>query len=132
MKKSLFVFPLWCLFAALPLMAQETVRSSDENPSYARLSPGNASSTPEMWFYEQYRADHLDPKLAVRRNAEFRANQRRRRIESMKWFGFSNARPTVGVDPYHGDWSPRWVSGNGRHPYRWAGVGRPTVIVHSR
>ena len=46
-----------------------------------------------MWFYEQSLREYNDPKTAVRAKADFRPGQRRRRMESMKWFGFSNFRP---------------------------------------
>ena len=74
--------------------------------SSARRTEGHA----EMWFYDQAARQYRDPKLAVRAKAEFRTEQRLRRIESMKWFGMSNARPQANSDPYHGDYSPRWVS----------------------
>ena len=92
------------------------------------LSPGELQATPEMWFYEQERLRYLDPKNAVRANAEFRAGQRARRLAALKWFGFSNARPTANPDPFHGSYSPRWVSG-GYVPSQWSGVGGATVII---
>ena len=46
-----------------------------------------------MWFYDQAMRQYKDPKMAVRAKAEFRAQERMRRLESMKWFGFSNSRP---------------------------------------
>ena len=95
------------------------------------ISSTEVAATPEMWFYEQYQREYLDPQLAVRRNAEFRAAQRRSRLAAMRWFGFSNQRPQVSSDPWHGDWSSAWRSNNGTHPLQWSGVGRPWVIVHS-
>ncbi len=86
------------------------------------VSSGDLKATPEMWFYDQAARQYRDPKLAVRAKAEFRTEQRLRRIESMKWFGMSNARPQASSDPYHGDYSPRWVSNPGYYPYRWNGV----------
>jgi hypothetical protein len=92
------------------------------------LSPGELQATPEMWFYEQERLRYLDPKNAVRANAEFRAGQRARRLAALRWFGFSNARPTANPDPFHGSYSPRWVSG-GYVPSQWSGVGSATVVI---
>jgi hypothetical protein len=88
------------------------------------VSPGELKATPEMWFYEQNLRQYKDPKMAVRAKAEFRADQRQRRIESMKWFGFSNSRPRASADPFHSDYSPGWVSNPGYYPSRWGGVGQ--------
>jgi hypothetical protein len=92
------------------------------------ISPGELKATPEMWFYEQYMRQYQDPKMAVRANAEFRANQRQRRLEAMRWFGFSNSRPRVSADPFNGDYAPVWTSNNSAYPYRWSGVG-PTWYI---
>ena len=48
----------------------------------------------------------------------------------MKWFGFSNQRPQMGIEAIHGgDISPGWKSNNGFYPNRWQGVdpGYPRV-----
>ena len=57
------------------------------------ISPGEIKATPEMWFYEQYMRQYQDPKMAVRANAEFKADQRQRRLAAMHWFGFRTAGP---------------------------------------
>jgi hypothetical protein len=54
-----------------------------------------------------------------------RFEQRTRRLESQRWFGISNTRPTASVDPYDGDYSPGWVSNYLFYPYRWVGGGEP-------
>ena len=59
-----------------------------------------------MWFYDQQMRQYQDPKMTARQKAEFHAQQRIRRIESMKWFGLSNSRPAGGSDPVNGDYSP--------------------------
>lgn len=58
---------------------------------------------------------------AIQRRAEFKAAQRARRIETMKWFGYSNSRPTASSVPFMGTYSPTWV-GNGSLPSHWSGV----------
>ncbi len=93
---------------------------------------GNALSmanvTPEMWLYMQQLQRHDDPELAVRRNAERRAAQRQARMASRKWFGYSNARPTVSPVPAMGTYSAFWA-GNDPNPQRWNGVGGPVIRV---
>jgi hypothetical protein len=121
---------------ATPLLAQQPDRASRNAPSPSArtttpsplLSPGEVQATPEMWFYEQEWLRYADPKNAVRANAEFRSEQRSRRLAALKWFGFSNSRPTASPDPVHGSYSPRWVS-NGYIPSQWAGVGNTTVVI---
>jgi len=122
-----FVIGISLIFLALPASAQDRPGTRVAlNPS---ISPGEVPPTPEMWFYEQYRNDYQDPKMAVRKKAEFRATQRQHRIAAMKWFGFSNARPHASPDPWHGDYSPGWRSNNSVHPFQWSGVGGPVIVL---
>jgi hypothetical protein len=114
---------------ALPLLLTAgTARA--ERPTSPGVGVSSAASyselkvTPEMWFYDQAMRQYKDPRMAVRANAEFRAEQRQRRLESARWFGFSASRPQASSDPFHGDYSPRWVSSPGYYPSRWAGTGQ--------
>lgn len=90
---------------------------------------GQLSPTPEMWFYEQYMKNYSDPRLAVRRNAEFQQQQRENRLAAMRWFGMSNSRPRSSPDPFNGDYSPYWASTNRAFPYQWNAVGHNYVIL---
>jgi hypothetical protein len=114
------------ILAAAPALAQTPLAQPTPaqrlGPDTA-ISPGELTPTPEMWFYEQNRRDYLDPQLAVRRNAEYRAARRLERMAAMDWFGFSNQRPQVNPDPFNADWSPTWTSNNGVYSFRWNGVG---------
>jgi len=127
MKRLLIAPAIVLLMLAAPVRA--------EKPTPTRLgldstiSPGELKATPEMWFYDQQLRQYNDPKLAVRAKADMRAEQRQRRIESMKWFGFSNARPQANSDPFHGDYSPRWTSNSSYYPARWNGVGPGWIVV---
>jgi len=91
------------------------------------ISPADVTATPEMWFYQQELLRRENPRTAVREKSELRAAQRMSRLASMRWFGFSNTRPTANPDCVHGPYSPRWVS-NGYMPSEWTGVGNSTVI----
>lgn len=128
MKRFSILISAALVFAASSAFGQGTTAAKSDDAARGNqkqskyLSPGEVQATPEMWFYEQAMRQYNDPNLAVRRAAEFRAEQRMRRIESRKWFGLSNARPTAGVDPVHGDYSPGWTS-NSFYPYRWMGGG---------
>jgi len=122
MKATLVALAI-ALAMAVSAAAYEPVKTQ------VKTSPGEVTATPDMWFYQQYMQEYLDPKLAVRRNAEIRADQRLRRVESMRWFGLSNERPQASADPQHGDYSPGWVSNNTWYPERWTGMGRPWIVI---
>ena len=124
-RLSIAISILFALVAAVPALADRPL--AQQLGPEGGISPGEVRATPEMWFYEQYQREYQDPKMAVRRNAEYRAAQRRRRMAALKWFGFSNQRPQAGPEPFHGEWSPVWTSNNGVYPYRWAGGGWPWV-----
>lgn len=126
MKRTSIALSTLLVLMAIPVLAAEPATRS--SVFEGGISPGEVKTTPEMWFYEQYRRDYENPKMAVRKNAEFRAAQRQRRMAALKWFGFSNQRPLAGCDPYHADFSPRWTSNNGVYPFRWSGVARPWVL----
>jgi hypothetical protein len=95
------------------------------------ISLDDLKPTADMWFYEQSLRQYQDPKLAVRRNAEMRAEQRQRRLAAMQWFGLSNSRPRASSDPFHSDYSPGWVSNNYYCPYRWNGAGDSGIAARS-
>jgi hypothetical protein len=79
--------------------------------------------TPEMWLYQQEMRRYNDPLQAVRQNAATRADQRRARLATQQWFGFSNTRPQASPVPFMDMYSPTWVS-NSWNPYAWIGSGQ--------
>jgi hypothetical protein len=89
------------------------------------ISSGEVKVTPDMWFYDQAMRQYKDPKAVVRAKADYKSQQRERRLESMKWYGLSNSRPRAAGDPWHSDYSPQWVSSPGFYPSRWNGVSQP-------
>ena len=132
MKRLAVALSLLLILVAVPAMAQQvtpTPAAPTETAAALTISPGEVSATPEMWFYQQELQRYQDPKEAVRAKAEFRAAQRRNRTAARKWFGFSNSRPTAGVDPVHGEYSPRWTSNNNLYPFRWSGYGQTQVVA---
>jgi hypothetical protein len=94
-----------------------------------RISTGELQPTTQMWFYEQELQRYNDPKLAVRRKAEFRAAQRESRLAALAWFGLSNSRPVASPTPVMGTYSPSWSS-NYIDPYRWMGVRTAPYTPH--
>ena len=91
--------------------------------------PSNVNVTPEMWMYMHEYRRKQDPKVAIRKKAEFRAQQRRNRIEAQKWFGYSKLRPTASAIPhYTNSHGTRWT-GLPWSPYQWSGYSS-TYQVH--
>lgn len=140
-RTACFAFLLACglLGWSTPAQAQLLLRDRNQTTSQPAAPSTSGSQfttpslalpavTPELWVYSQEQRRHDDPAQAVRRKAEYRTAARMQRIEAMKWFGFSNARPTVSVTPTMGSYSPAWV-GNGSDRYDWAGVGWPQTAV---
>jgi hypothetical protein len=131
--KKLLLLALVSLSAVETAAAQDRVKTATAPtpaPSLRRdVSPTSATvqQTPEMWFYEQERTLHQDPKVAVRRKAELRGAQRADRIASMEWFGMSNSRPSACPVPIMGTYSPTWTA-NGPNPSHWH-VGRDTATT---
>jgi hypothetical protein len=96
-------------------VAQNTSPSAESTPSdqkelkFKSTNPPSepAVKTPEMWYYEQSRADFLDPKIKRERAAQQRAALRRSIIASRKWNGYSAMRPVVSGDMVNGPALPR-------------------------
>lgn len=129
MSRLAIPFSLSILLASAVATAQHPETDKDEvesSYSFSQLAP-----TSEMWFYDQELRRHNDPQVAVRQKAEFRANQRQRRIETMKWFGMSNSRPYANAMPIYGYYSPMWTGG-GWHPFQWNGGTRHGVVYVGR
>ena len=124
--------PLALLTFSWPCSAQESsvdVRRG-ATPRVAPTSAGSMGAvvpTPEMWFYQQERARHDDPKLAIRHRAEQRGQQRQDRLASQKWYGYSNSRPTVNPTPWFSSYSDHWGS-NSYDPLRWRMPAVPLVV----
>jgi hypothetical protein len=121
MKRLVIVFAAQLLLSVGVAVAQKPA-SVGQTGLGAAVSPGELKATPEMWFYEQAMRQYKDPKAQVRAREEFRTEQRIRRLESMRWYGFSNSRPRANGDPMNADYSPQWVSNPGYYPSRWNGV----------
>ncbi len=88
-------------------------------------SPGEAQSSREARAHEQHLLQAQAQAESIHRAAVARAEQRTRRLESQRWFGIYNSRPTANVDPYDGEYAAGWTSNCPFYPYRWVGTGEP-------
>ena len=116
-------FPLIKTVSAPPVSVTAPPPSVEILPPVA--SPGEAQITREARAHEQYLLQSQAQAESIHRAAMARAEQRTRRLESQRWFGISNSRPTASIDPYDDDYSPGWVSNYPYHPFRWVGSGEP-------
>jgi len=121
--------PLSLVWIMLVLPAQAQKPDTAGAVPVTGISPGDIAPTPEMWFYQQYQREYQDPKLAVRRLAEYRTFQRQMRMAARQWYGFSNARPRAATDPFNGDYSPAWTGPSHLYPFRWNMSGVTAVVV---
>lgn len=112
--------------------APATASLASPAPIVPAVSPGEAPMTREARAHEQYLLQSQAQAESIRRAAMVRAEQRTRRLESQRWFGISNSRPTASVDPYNGDYSPGWVSNDTFYPFRWVGSGEPWGFVEGQ
>lgn len=126
------------VLACVQTSAQEVVSESSEtvavdktveHPAHVVASPQSLS--PEAWAYIEQMRQYNDSKQAVRRNAEFRAAQRRMRIASREWYGYSLSRPPASPVPTMGTYSPFWA-GSVNDPHVWYGsVGYPAYRTNA-
>ncbi len=86
--------------------------------------------TEDMWFYLQELRRQDDPQVIIRKKSEKKGEQRRSRLAAMKWFGWSQSRPTANPTPWNGVHAPHWV-GNGADPSMWIGSGYITTAVRT-
>lgn len=113
-----------------PAIASAQQPASHRGEAEREISVGEIAPTQEMWFYQQELKRYQDPKLAIRRRAEYRAAQRERRLASQEWFGISPLRPPANHTPLLGGmYAPAWA-GNSREPFRWMPQ-TPTVVIRS-
>jgi hypothetical protein len=101
-------------------------------PAPQPYSPGEDLVSREARAHEQHLLQSQAAAESVHRAAVARAEQRTRRLESQRWYGISNTRPTAAVDPIDGDYSPGWVSNYPFSPYRWLGGGESWGFVETQ
>ena len=109
----------WPLAPAAPKVAADQTHWQ-HSAGMSQVSLSQLQPTPAMWFYEQARKQHENPKAAVRANAEFRSSQRLQRMAAREHYGISLARPAQVAAPAY---SPL------TSPTSYGAVPRTTVIV---
>ena len=108
--------------APVPNVESVDVKPAKTAPPVLSPSPGE---TPEARAHEEYLLRMQAAEESVIRAAKARADQRTRRLESRRWFGISNQRPSVSTDLLNSDYAPHWVGNDPSMPNRWVGAGQP-------
>jgi hypothetical protein len=86
-----------------------------------------AASAEESWY--RAAAPSADKMTVAREKSMARSHQRMARLEAMRWYGFSGARPTASGMPFTTMYSPAWQQPGGR-PFAWHTSSRPVTIYH--
>ena len=132
MRRMLFAFVLTatCMAASSALAQGPSNRlngKTDPTP-HSSVDMKNVQATPEMWFYEQQMKRYNDPKEMVRQNAAMAAAQRKQRLAALKWYGYSNSRPTVNPTPFGASYAPTWNNATIR-PWSWAATTKQIYTI---
>ncbi len=93
-------------------------------------APPSVTVTEETdWYYRPAPERAAQPSFAQQK-AMRRGEERTQRLEAMRWYGFSNSRPTASAMPFTSMYSPAWQRPGGR-PFAWYMSSRP-IVVYSR
>lgn len=90
--------------------------------------PAPAAAESESWYRST--GPRVEKLTISKEKAIARGQQRMARLEAMRWYGFSNSRPTAAAMPYTTMYSPAWQQPGGR-PFAWYASSRP-VIIYTR
>jgi len=75
-------------------------------------------------------APRVDTPSVARQKAMQRGQERMARLQAIRWYGYSNSRPTAATMPFTTMYSPAWQQPGGR-PFAWYASSRPIVIYAS-
>jgi len=126
MRKALALIAVLAAMAPLSAGAQQANRNGLQPQPATITTPAAAAQTnvyssgmtSEMWFYNERMRRHDDPQLIIQRRAQQRSAERRLRIETRKWYGYSALRPRANSTPEYGPYAAQWI-GNGYRRSDW-------------
>jgi len=120
----------WLLMSATSLVITAAVMARAQDPDSATLPSPDAQVSPsdlppathaDTWAHLQQMRRYESPRQIARMKAAEEAQQRRARLNSQRWYGYSPLRPIVGATPTMGNYYPIWNTDVHRS-YRWYGV----------
>ena len=115
----------WALVAAMG-MAMSGARGHAQEAPAVPAEPRAAGD--DDWYYRSP-PPKAEKRSLAQEKAILRGQQRMARLEAMRWYGFSNSRPTATAIPFTSMYSPAWQMPGGR-PFAWYTSSRPIVIYH--
>jgi hypothetical protein len=88
--------------------------------------PAAETNDSESW----YRSPTVkEEKITIAREKSMaRGQARMARLDAMRWYGYSNSRPTAATMPFTTMYSPAWQMPGGR-PFAWYTTARPVVVI---
>ncbi len=121
MKKIAFT---GLLVATAALLTAVSTASAQE-PAPAGEQP--AAPGVDGWYYQAAPERTTPARLSVQK-AQQRGAQRMARLDALRWYGFSNSRPTASALPWTTMYSPAWQQPGGR-PFAWYVSHRPVIVI---
>jgi hypothetical protein len=110
---------------AMVLVATASIVSAQE--AAPKVEQRDAAPGDESWYYRSTPERTAPVRLSVLK-AQQRGAERMARLEAMRWYGFSNSRPTAAAMPWTTMYSHAWQQPGGR-PFAWHMSTRPVIIV---
>jgi hypothetical protein len=128
MKTTIRKFGFAMAAAAALSVTGATRGQAQEFGEEPAAQPAPAAAESESWYRST--GPRVEKLTISQEKAIARGQQRMARLDAMRWYGFSNSRPTAAAMPYTTMYSPAWQQPGGR-PFAWYANSRP-VIVYTR
>jgi len=118
-----------CTIALVAVGVCSGACGSNEVALAQQLPAPEQETAPQPEDYDYYRPvpRRVEAPTLAQQKAQARGEQRMARLEALKWYGFSNSRPTATAMPWTTMYSPAWQRPGGR-PFAWHVSSRPVLI----
>lgn len=131
MKRFAWLLSLTFALACSAASAQEINFKSEEVPPAAPAAKEH-TLTPEMYRYLSDLQRYGGPQDLTRVRAQHDAELRKARLNSMRWYGYSNSRPHAAATPFTSSYGPRWVGNVRGNTMMWRDMGHQQTIITSQ
>jgi hypothetical protein len=115
-----------CAAAAVLMGTLAASASLGQEPEVAAEPTATAPGV-DSWYYRSSPERETTLTIAQQKAVQ-RAAQRMARLDAMRWYGFSNSRPTASSIPWTTMYAPAWQTPGGR-PFGWHVSHRPIVVI---
>jgi hypothetical protein len=123
MKRLLLFGVISVLVTAAVIARAQDAEAVNPPANQGQVSPSDLPPDihPDTWAHLQRMRRYENPRQMARLKAAEEAQQRRARLNSQRWYGYSPLRPIVGATPTMGNYYPIWNTDVPR-PFRWYGM----------